>query len=126
MGTLVDRVHREFSDADISKIADTYHAWKLDSKTLLKEADKRGVVLELAPPYVDIPGCCKSATTDDIVKHGYVLTPGRYVGAEETEDEGEPFEEKMRRLVSELNAQFGESEKLEQSIRANLKTVGYA
>src|SRR5207248_181414 len=109
MGTLIDRVHREFSDPDISKIADTYHAWKLDSETLLKEADKRGVVLELAPSYTDIPGFCKSATTDEIARHSYVLTPGRYVGAEEIEDEGEPFEEKMPRLIAELEEQFAEA-----------------
>jgi type I restriction enzyme M protein len=125
IGTLIDRVHREFSDADISKIADTFHAWKLDSETLLKEADKHGVVLELAPAYADVPGFSKSATTDEIAKHGYVLTPGRYVGAEEAGDEGEPFEEKMTRLVGELNTQFDESTKLERSIKGNLAGLGY-
>jgi type I restriction enzyme M protein len=125
MGTLIDRVHREFTDSDISKIADTYHAWKLGSDTLLKEADMHGGVLELAPPYTDIPGFCKSATIDEIGHRGYVLTPGRYVGAKELEDEGEPFDEKMARLVSELNGQFAESAKLEQAIRANLMGLGY-
>jgi type I restriction enzyme M protein len=125
MGTLIDRVHREFTDADISKIADTYHAWKADSDALLKEADKRSIVLELAPPYRDVPGFCKSATNDEIAQHGYVLTPGRYVGAEELEDEGEPFDEKMTRLVNDLNAQFAESAKLEHSIKANLAGLGY-
>jgi type I restriction enzyme M protein len=91
-----------------------------------EEADKRGVVLELAPAYVDVPGFCKSATADAIAQHGYVLTPGRYVGAEEIEDEGEPFEEKMARLVSELNAQFAESAQLEQKIKGNLVRLGYA
>jgi type I restriction enzyme M protein len=125
MGTLIDRVHREFANSDISKIADTYHAWKLDSDALLKEADKRGVVLELAPPYFDSPGFCKSATTDEITAHGYVLTPGRYVGAEEIEDEDEPFDEKITRLISELDAQFAESAKLEKAIKANLVGLGY-
>ena len=125
MGTLIDRVHREFNDSDISRIADTYHAWKLDSDALLKEADKRGIVLELAPLYRDLPGFCKSATTDEIAQHGYVLTPGRYVGAEEAEDEGEPFDEKMARLVNELNAQFDESGKLERTIKSNLTSLGH-
>ena len=76
--------------------------------------------------YSDIPGFCKSATTDEIAAHGHVLTPGRYVGAEEVEDDGDPFEEKMPRLVAELHAQFAESAKLEAAIRTNLKGLGYA
>jgi type I restriction enzyme M protein len=76
-------------------------------------------------PYADIPGFCKSATTAEIAAHGHVLTPGRYVGAEEVEDDGDPFEEKMPRLVAELHAQFAESAKLEAAIRANLKGLGY-
>ena len=75
--------------------------------------------------YLDIPGFCKSATTTEIAGHGHVLTPGRYVGAEAVEEDGEPFEEKMGRLVSELNAQFAESAKLEAAIRANLRGLGY-
>ena len=111
MGTLIDRVHRELTDADLQKITTTYHHW-------------RGV--KGAGQYEDIAGFCKSATTAEIATHGHVLTPGRYVGAEEVEDDGEPFEEKMPRLVAELHAQVAESAKLEQAIRANLKGLGYA
>ena len=64
-------------------------------------------------------------STDDIAQHGYVLTPGRYVGAEEVEDEGEAFDEKMRRLTNELNAQFAESAKLGQTVKQNLASLGY-
>lgn len=110
MGTLVDRVHRELTDADLEKIAGTYHAWRGD-----KGAGK----------YKDVAGFCKSATTDEIASHGHVLTPGRYVGAEEVEDDGEPFPKKMARLVAELNGQFAEGAKLEKAIKANLKGLGY-
>ena len=125
MGTLIDRVHRELTDADISRIVDTYHQWKLDLDALLKEAEKAGATLDLIPPYQDIPGFCKAATAKEIASHGYVLTPGRYVGAEEVEDDGDPFEEKMPRLVAELHAQFAESAKLERAIKANLTSLGY-
>ncbi len=110
MGTLIDRVHRELTDADIQKIVQTYHAWRGD-------ADTSG--------YGDVAGYCKSATTAEIATHGHVLTPGRYVGATEVEDDGEPFEEKMRRLVAELQGQFSDSAKLEQAIAANLNGLGY-
>jgi type I restriction enzyme M protein len=70
--------------------------------------------------YSDIPGFCKSATTAEIAGHGHVLTPGRYVGAEEVEDDGEPFAEKMPRLIAELEAQFEETHRLEKRIRTNL------
>ena len=110
LGTLVDRVHRELSDADISRISSTYHAWRGD-----KGACK----------YEDVAGFCKAATLDEIRSHGHVLTPGRYVGAEEVEDDGEPFGEKMQRLVGELEGQFAESARLETAIRANLRGLGY-
>jgi len=110
LGTLIDRVHRELTDADIAKITSTYHAWRGD-----KDAGK----------FEDVAGFAKSADLDLIKQHGYVLTPGRYVGAEEVEDDGEPFEEKMPRLVAELNKQFAESAKLEQAIKANLRGLGY-
>lgn len=111
MGTLIDRVHRELTDADIEKIVTTYHAWRGDKQVKTK--------------YEDVAGFCKSATTEEIESHGFVLTPGRYVGAEEVEDDGEPFEEKMKRLVNELQSQFVESAKLEKGIKANLKGLGY-
>ncbi|MGA7950848.1 MAG: N-6 DNA methylase, partial [Thiobacillaceae bacterium] len=75
--------------------------------------------------YKDIPGFCKSATLADIRKHGHVLTPGRYVGAEAAEDDGEPFEEKMRRLAGQLKVQLAEGARLDQAIRANLATLGF-
>jgi len=81
---------------------------------------------EVAAHLADVPGFCKSTTTDEIAQYGYILTPGRYVGAEEVEDEGEPFDERMTRLVNELNSQFGESAKLEQAIKSNLASIGYA
>jgi type I restriction enzyme M protein len=119
MGTLIDRVHRELTDADLQKITSTYHAWRGDPVTVRVEP------VEAQSTYVDIPGFCKSATTAEIATHGHVLTPGRYVGAEEVEDDGDPFEEKMPRLVAELHAQFTESAKLEKAIKANLKGLGY-
>jgi type I restriction enzyme M protein len=109
LGTLVDRVHREFSDADIGRIADTYHCWRGDG----------------AEAYVDVPGFCKSAKTEEIASHQFVLTPGRYVGAEEVEDDGEPFDEKMKRLVAQLEAQFVEGARLEGEIRKNLQALGF-
>jgi type I restriction enzyme M protein len=122
LGTLIDRVHRELTDADLEKITSTYHAWRGDSSTKNKEPGTKNPTTA----YADVAGFCKSATTAEIAAHGYVLTPGRYVGAEEVEDDGEPFEEKMPRLVAELNAQFAESAKLEAAIRNNLKRLGYA
>lgn len=111
LGALVDRVHRELSDADIARIADTYHAWRGD-----KDCKAR---------YADAPGFCKSATLDDIRHHGHILTPGRYVGAAEVEDDGEPFDEKMKRLTAELGEQMEQSKKLDKLIWANLEEIGY-
>jgi type I restriction enzyme M protein len=110
LGHLVDRIHRELSDDEIARIARAYHAWRGE-----KDAGK----------YADTPGFCKSATTDEIMAHGHVLTPGRYVGAEEVEDDDEPFEKKMERLVKTLDDQFKESARLEKVIRAGLKGSGY-
>ena len=75
--------------------------------------------------YQDIPGFCKAATLDDIRKHGHVLTPGRYVGAEAAEDDGEPFEEKMKRLAATLQEQQAKAAKLDAAIAGNLKELGY-
>jgi type I restriction enzyme M protein len=107
MGSMTSRVHRELTSDDITKIVSTYRAWENDDS------------------YHDIPGFCASATTADIAKHGYVLTPGRYVGAEAVADDGEPFDDKMKRLTAQLAEQFAESSRLEQEIRNNLKGLGY-
>jgi type I restriction enzyme M protein len=115
MGTMIDRVHRELTEEDIRKIADTYHAWRGDDVGAHRDA----------PKYRDIPGFCKSATIEEIRKHGYVLTPGRYVGAEVVEDDGEPFEEKMARLVAQLREQYSEARRLDEAIWKNLKELGY-
>src|SRR5262249_22287671 len=100
LGSLVDRTHRDLSKEEISRIARTYHTWRAE-----KNAGK----------YENVPGFCKSATTEEIATHGYVLTPGRYVGAEEIADDDEPFEQKMRRLVVKLDDQFAASAELERA-----------
>jgi type I restriction enzyme M protein len=110
LGVLVDRVHRELTDDEIARLGKTARAWRGE-----KDAGK----------YKDVLGFCKSATTDEIAGHGYVLTPGRYVGAEEIEDDDEPFEEKMKRLTGQLYEQFAESRKLEKTIRSNMEGLGY-
>jgi type I restriction enzyme M protein len=110
LGTMVDRVHRELTSDDITYVARTYHAWRGDKG---------------AGEYQDVPGFCKSATLEDIRKHGHVLTPGRYVGAEAQEDDGEPFEKKMQRLVSQLHEQLDEAKVLDVAIATNLRELGY-
>jgi type I restriction enzyme M protein len=110
MGTLIDRVHRDLTDEDIAKIASTYHAWRGEKE---------------AGAYADVPGFCKSSSTEEIRKNGFVLTPGRYVGAEDVVDDGEPFEEKMGRLTAKLNDQIDASHRLESTIKTHLKELGY-
>ncbi len=134
LGTMVDRTHRELTDADIARIAGTYHTWRCDPHPRPLSLWER----DFAPPspfgrgvggegtaYQDIPGFCKSAKLDDIRKHGHVLTPGRYVGAEAAEADGEPFEEKMQRLAATLCEQQAEAARLDAAIAANLKELGY-
>jgi len=103
---MVDRKHRDFTEADIAKIADTFEAFQNGT-------------LE------DVKGFCAVATLQDIEKQDYILTPGRYVGIEEQEDDGEPFEEKMARLTSELSDMFTKSHELEDEIRRKLGAIGY-
>ncbi len=110
LGTLMDRVHRELTDADVAKIAGTYHAWRGDKG---------------AGEYSDVPGFCKAAKLEDVRKHGHVLTPGRYVGAEAAEQDAEPFEEKMKRLAATLRQQTEEGAKLDKMIEKNLKELGF-
>jgi type I restriction enzyme M protein len=134
MGTLIDRVHRELSDEEIDKIAGTYHAWRLSAFGDAQPGGDAGTDLGanvganlcVRPcPYEDIPGFCKSVETKDIKDHDYVLTPGRYVGAEAVEDDGIPFEEKMTDLSATLYEQFAEAQELDKVIRKNLAVLGF-
>jgi type I restriction enzyme M protein len=126
LGTLIDRTRRELSDADIQRIADTYHAWRSAGPSPSPLAGEgRGEGAHPPHPYQDIPGFCKSATLDEIRKHGHVLTPGRYVGAEAAEDDGEAFTDKMRRLSAQWREQQQEAARLDAAIEANLRALGY-
>ena len=107
LGTLVDRTRKEFSDEDIAKIATTYHAW-------------RG---ERSGDYADVPGFCKAAKLEEIRGHNHVLTPGRYVGAADVEDDDVPFAERFAALRAKLEEQFAEAEKLTATIRQKLGEV---
>ena len=106
MGYMVDRKHRDFTDEDIAKLADTFAKFQ-EGK------------LE------NVKGFCAAADLATIAKQDYILTPGRYVGIEEQEDDGEPFEEKMKRLTGELSGLFEKSHELEDRIRKNLGAIGY-
>mgnify|MGYP001255527004 CR=1 FL=1 len=110
MGVLVDRTHRELTPEEITRIASTYHAWRGEKN---------------AGRYSDIAGFCKSSSLEEIRTYEHVLTPGRYVGAEELEDNDEPFDEKMKNLSVELLEQMDQSRKLDAAIEANLKGLGY-
>ena len=108
LGVMIDRRHKELTEEDIKKISDTYHAWR-------GEGGK----------YKDVPGFCKSAKLEEIKKHDFILTPGRYVGAEEEEEDGEAFDEKMKRLTAELAKYMEEGKRLDEEIKKNLKGIGY-
>lgn len=112
LGFMADRTRREFTDADIAKIADTYHAWRADAFAP-KNRD-----------YADEKGFCKSATLEEIKANDYVLTPGRYVGVAESEEDDEAFAAKMARLTAELTEQMTESAKLDAKIKENLAKLG--
>ena len=104
---MIDRRVRELTEDDIQKIASTYQNWRQGKE------------------YEDIQGFCKEATIEEISAQDYILTPGRYVGIEEQEDDGEPFEEKMTRLTSELSKMFDESIRLQGEIKKKLGAIGY-
>ena len=108
LGRMVDRTHRELTDDDVARVAGAYHAWR-----------------DRADAYADVPGFCRSVPLDEVRRHGHVLTPGRYVGAEPPPDDGEPFEAKMRRLAAEWRAQQTEAARLDAEIEANLKRLGF-
>ncbi|EKO5190542.1 type I restriction-modification system subunit M [Vibrio vulnificus] len=107
LGFMKDRVLRDFTSDDIAKIADVFHAWQSGTG------------------YEDEKGFCFSAKLEDLQKHDFVLTPGRYVGAAEAEEDSEPFTDKMQRLTAQLKAQFEESDRLEKAIKENLAGIGY-
>jgi type I restriction enzyme M protein len=106
LGTLIDRVHRELTDDDIAQVADTYHAWRSEGGT-----------------YADVPGFAKSATIEDIRSHGFVLTPGRYVGAAEADENDVPFEERFAALRAKLEEQFAEGQELQTRIADSLSRL---
>jgi type I restriction enzyme M protein len=108
LGEMIDRRHRELTEEDISKISETYHEWR-----------------NINGEYEDIKGYCKSAKIEEIREHEYVLTPGRYVGIEDVEDDGIPFDEKMENMTAELAELFAKSRHLEEEIRKNLGGIGY-
>jgi type I restriction enzyme M protein len=106
LGTLVDRTRKEFSAEAIAKVATTYHAWREDKG------------------YEDVPGFCKAAKLEEIRRHNHVLTPGRYVGAADVEDDEVPFAERFAALRGKLEGQFAEAEKLTVTIRSKLAGIG--
>jgi len=108
LGTMINRRNKAFTDEDIAKISRTYHAWRGEGSE-----------------YGDIAGFCKAATLDEVRANNYVLMPGRYVGTEEAEDDGVPFEEKMAELTAQLVDQFAKGIELQERIRENLKEIGY-
>ena len=108
LGRMVDRTHRELTDEEVTRIAGTYHDWRTDK-------DK----------YQDVLGFCRSVSLEEVREHGFVLTPGRYVGATSTEDDGEPFADKMERLVTQLSEQQKESARLDAVIVDNLSKLGF-
>jgi len=110
LGTMVDRVHRELGDADIAKIAATYHAWRGDKS---------------AAKYADVAGFCKSASLAEIKGHGFVLTPGRYVGADEVEEDSVPFGARMAALSSQLRELQDDAAGLDLKIKRSLEALGY-
>jgi len=114
LGRMMDRTHRELTEEDIARIADTYHAWRGEADTI-----------ERVGEYEDVLGFCKATPLDEIRKHGHVLTPGRYVGAEAADEDAEPFEEKMQRLVTQLREQTEQAQELDDAIARNLKELGY-
>ena len=138
LGYMKDRVLRDFTDDDLSQVTETFHNWQTTDRhseeqtttnrhseeqtTTSRHCEERS---DAATYYQDIPGFCKSADLEQLQKHDYVLTPGRYVGAVAEEDDGEPFAEKMARLAGQLKTQFEESDRLEVEIKKNLAGVGY-
>lgn len=110
IGTMISRRQKELNEDDIARIGELYHSWRS------KEWEQK---------YKDVPGLCKSVSIEDIRKNNHILTPGRYIDFKEEEDDGELFEEKMRKLTSDLKEQMGKAKELDDQIKKNLRTIGY-
>jgi type I restriction enzyme M protein len=107
LGQMISRKNKMLSDEDIAKVASTYHGWR-----------------NINASYEDIPGFCKAASLEEVEANNFVLTPGRYVGAEDLEDDGIPFEEKVATITSNLSEQFAKSNELQKRIKSNLSSLG--
>jgi type I restriction enzyme M protein len=142
IGSMIDRTQKELTKEDIASIANTYHTWRNSRAVRLSEVeasldsardDKQTVQpnnviaseARQSVSYEDVAGYCKSATLSEIQANDYVLTPGRYVGVAEEEDDGIHFEDKMTELTATLKDQMAQAEELDQAIRENLKVLGY-
>jgi type I restriction enzyme M protein len=125
LGAMINRRNKEFAPEDIARIAGTYHAWRTGDfveagfTPAFEKDDREG------RPYEDVAGFCKAATLNEVRANNYVLMPGRYVGTEEIEDDGVPFEEKMSALTAQLAEQFARGNELQGRIRENLRGIGY-
>lgn len=108
LGVMVDRRHRELTNEDVMRVSEIYHAWRGEGGR-----------------YEDMPGLCKSASLDDVRKNGWILTPGRYVGTEVEEEDDEVFDEKMKRLTSELSQLMNQGQKIDEEIKKNLDALGW-
>ena len=107
---MIDRTYRELTNAEITRIVETYHAWRGDADT---------------SEYTDVPGFCKNTTRAEIQENGNVLTPGRYVGAEVQEEDNEPFEDTIAHLTQKLTEQMAEARRLDKTIAKNLERLGF-
>ena len=122
LGTMISRTQKELTTADIATIADTFHAWRSDESELKRRIEDKSISVE---QYQDQAGFCKVATLEEMKANDYVLTPGRYVGAADIEDDGIAFETKMQELTQTLYRQLDEAAELEQAIRSNMEALGY-
>jgi len=135
LGYMKDRVLRDFSLEDLNHVTETFHNWQVgegyeDEAGVATardggSADNAGAIIGQVGSYKDVAGFCRSAGLEELKKHDFVLTPGRYVGAVAEEDDGEDFGVKMARLTGQLKAQFEESDRLEVEIKNNLAGLGY-
>jgi type I restriction enzyme M protein len=115
LGSMISRKQRELTDKDIAKISDTYHNWRNKSEPGFSGLND----------YHDVPGFCKSVTIDVVRKNNYILTPGRYIDFAAAEEDGQAFEEKMQQLTATLKEQMQKAQKIDESIKDNLKKIGF-